>query len=155
MDLKKRYSTHSESGALMQQQKQRYDKLSSATWKSRCLEGWNLLVYICSSTIVHVSIVVAIIAFCYYYYLNSLYLVDEVYEVNGLRELTQSEKFTIRTIAPSSTTALKDFIAKYSVCQSVAEIHIVWGHSKEEPPKATDFIYPKTHGPVLYEYPLK
>ena len=89
----------------------------------------------------------------YYYYLASLYLVDEVLDSSGPKELTIEEKFTIRVMAPKSKSAMGEFVAKYSICPAVEEIQIIWGHADKDPPDASSYVYDKTHSTVIYEIP--
>ncbi len=89
----------------------------------------------------------------YYSYLDSLYIIDEVYNGDKLREYTIQEKTTIR-VEPAITNGkydfelLNNFIGIYSICQSVHEIQILWPSFTIPPPKVTDFVYPKTHSLV-------
>jgi hypothetical protein len=99
------------------------------------------------------SLVVAVIAMTYYFYLDSLYLVDEVYEGDKLRELAIEEKFTIRSRLLNDKDQLKKFILHYSICQQVEEIRIIWDDKSSLPPSAKSFPYSKTHSRVTYEYP--
>lgn len=94
---------------------------------------------------------VTIAAMFYYAFLAGLYLVDEVHDVNGLRELELSEKLTIRVVAPRKESALRDFVSKYSICPVVEEIQVTWGHTSSKPPLATSFTYSKTHSTVVYD----
>ena len=41
------------------------------------------------------ALIISLLASSYYSYLNNLYLIDEVYEGNALREYDITEKFTI------------------------------------------------------------
>ena len=89
----------------------------------------------------------------YYSYLDSLYIIDEVYNGDKLREYTIQEKTTIR-VEPTITNGkydfelLNNFIGIYSICQSVHEIQILWPSLTIPAPKSTDFVYPKTHSSV-------
>ena len=85
----------------------------------------------------------------YYLYLDKLYLVDEVLEGTGPRELTLREKVTIRVVAPNKLEDLTKFVLEYSVCQPVYEIQIIW-LSKEAPPSNSHFKYPHTHSKVSF-----
>jgi len=101
------------------------------------------------STLVQTAIF-GLMAFLYYCYLASLYLVDEVYDAKGPQELELAERFTIRVAAPKSGTSLASFIQEYSICPAVAEIQVLWNHVNP-PPSKDSFIYSKTHCPVAFE----
>ena len=94
---------------------------------------------------------VVLAAMLYYAFLAGLYLVDEVHDVSGLRELELAEKLTIRVVAPREESALQDFVSKYSICPVVEEIQITWGHTSNKPPSAKSFTYSKTHSTVVFD----
>ena len=94
-----------------------------------------------------------IIATLYYGYLNSLYLIDEVYEGTSLRELDLVEKMTIVVAAHTTTTTdklLKKFVESYSLCQAVHEIVIVWNGHMDPFPDDSYFKFSKTHSKVKF-----
>ena len=125
---------------------------TKVTWRSRAGQLRDLLVSVGNNRYLWGSMIVLVFACLYYAFLASLYLVDEVYEVNSLRELTLEEKFTIRVVAPrNDDIQLQKFVGRYSICQSVEEIQVVWGHTAEPPPEATSFTYTKTHCPVVFD----
>ena len=96
------------------------------------------------------ALVVALLAL-YYGYLTSMYMVDEVYDGDGPRELEVVEKFTIRVAADgASSTALGKFVSKYSLCQHVEEVQILWV-SAEPAPTPTSFVYAHTHSRVTIQ----
>ncbi len=101
-----------------------------------------------------VGLIVGLI--CYYSYLDSLYIIDEVYNGDKLREYTIQEKTTIR-VEPAVQNGkydfelLNNFIGIYSICQNVHEIQILWPSLTIPPPKSTDFVYPKTHSLVTVD----
>ena len=95
--------------------------------------------------------ILSIVATIYYIYLDRLYLVDEVMESGGLRELTIQEKFTIRVEAKSSSMRLlKPFVEKYSLCESVQDISICW-NSDDLPPSLDQFSFAHTHSTVTFD----
>jgi hypothetical protein len=96
-------------------------------------------------------VLVVVAAILYYAYLASLYLVDEVHDVNSLRELDIAEKITIRVVAPRKLLALHNFVGKYSICPVVEEIQIVWGHTTDPPPALSSFTFTKTHSTVVFD----
>ena len=124
---------------------------AKATWRSRALQICHTIKSISTNRQVWVCVSVVVVSLLYYAFLGSLYIVDEVYEANSLRELVIEEKFTIRVIAPRKEEHLQSFISKYSICQSVEEIQVVWGHTQEPPPSASSFTYSKTHCPVVFD----
>lgn len=85
----------------------------------------------------------------YYLYLDALYLVDEVLEGTGPRELSIKEKLTIRVVAPRKLDDLNAFILEYSVCQPVQEIQVIWLHPQARPADSY-FKYPHTHSKVTF-----
>lgn len=96
----------------------------------------------------------------YYGYLTSMYIVDETYEGDALRELELPEKFTIRVAVSeggsggdpgvaSRDSLVGKFISKYSLCQCVEEVQIIWNRSGP-PPLPTDFVYAHTHSRVSF-----
>lgn len=108
----------------------------------------NRKVLVCFSLIV----VFLAILFSYYFYLDGLYLVDEVLEGSGPRELSVKEKLTIRVIAPRKVEDLTAFVLEYSVCQPVYEIQVIWLH-EQAPPPDSHFKYPHTHSKLtFFEY---
>jgi hypothetical protein len=125
---------------------------TKVTWRSRAGQLRDIFVYLGTNQYLWYGALVLVVAYLYYAFLASLYLVDEVYEANSLRELTLEEKFTIRVVAPRNNDGqLQNFVGKYSICQSVEEIQVVWGHTAEPPPAATSFTYTKTHCPVVFD----
>ena len=95
------------------------------------------------------------IAFGYYFYLNALYLVDEVLEADVLRELTLIEKTTIYVQAPNNLDHLKRFVLHYSICPTIHEIKIrgrndhKWKDQIQD--EETLFKFTKTHSSVTFE----
>lgn len=87
----------------------------------------------------------------YYLYLDALYLVDEIMETGALRELALEEKFTIRTTYTGSMDELKSFVAKYSLCETVHEINILWT-SDSKPPTLDQFKFAHTHSRVSFDW---
>lgn len=85
----------------------------------------------------------------FYLYLSRKYLVDEVYEMEGLRELDLSVKTTIVVIAPENVSHLKSFILHYSLCRNIHEIAVIW-HSKDSPPELSSFPFQHTHSKVSF-----
>jgi hypothetical protein len=102
------------------------------------------VLYYCSLSIGVVAVVVS-----YYLYLDGKYLVDEVLDGIGPRELTLREKLTIRVVAPLDLQDLNTFVLEHSVCQPVHEIQIVWLHSATPPP-ISYFKFPHTHSKVSF-----
>ncbi len=100
--------------------------------------------YWCGGLILLMSILTS-----YYLYLDNLYIVDEVYDAAGPRELKIVEKITIRTFAPHSLSDLNRFVIKYSVCPVVNEIQVVW-NVETAPPVDSFFKYPHTHSKVTF-----
>ena len=97
------------------------------------------------------------IAFGYYFYLNALYLVDEVLEGDKLRELTLVEKTTIYMQTPKDLEHLKRFVLHYSICPSVHEIKIRSRSDKEWKDMVISdglFKFTKTHSLVSFEPPV-
>jgi len=105
---------------------------------------------LCTKSTLLYTAIFMMAACLYYCYLASLYLVDEVYDAKGPRELELAERFTIRVAAPKSGTSLANFIQEYSICPAVAEIQVLWNHVNP-PPTKDSFIYSKTHCPVAFE----
>lgn len=96
------------------------------------------------------------VAFGYYFYLNALYLVDEVLEGDKLRELTLVEKTTIYVQAPRDLEHLKRFVLHYSICPVVHEIKIRSRNEREWKDMSTSegmFKFTKTHSLVTFEPP--
>jgi hypothetical protein len=84
----------------------------------------------------------------YYLYLNHLYLLDEVLEIDKLREKTMDEKLTL-IIEPSiSEPSLRSFVSYYSLCTCVHEIIIAWETSNF--PSSDYFQYAHTHSKVTF-----
>lgn len=92
---------------------------------------------------------IAIILVSYYGFLDRLYLVDEVLSGDLLRELSLSDKFTIRLGSTKTMKGLSEFIGHYSICPSVHEIQIIW-HSSFPLPDERDFQFTKTHSKVTF-----
>ena len=92
------------------------------------------------------------VAFSYYFYLNALYMVDEVLEGDALRELTLHEKTTIYVHAPVDMEHLKRFVLHYAICPTVHEIKV---RSRSEwrdiVLDESLFKYTKTHSLVTFE----
>jgi hypothetical protein len=87
----------------------------------------------------------------YYIYLGHLYMVDEVFEGSRLREYTIDEKLTIRVPAPPNLSSLEIFVEKYSLCQAVQEINILW-QSEKPPPDLNIYHFAHTHSKVTYDW---
>lgn len=85
----------------------------------------------------------------YYLYLDKLYIIDEVFDVGGPRELTLVEKITIRVVAPQRLTDIQKFVLTYSVCPVVEEIQVVWNQPLPYP-KDSSFKYAHTHSKVTF-----
>lgn len=100
---------------------------------------WKVIGYI-------VAAVVVIIA--YYMYLNSLYIMDEIYDLQGPKELQLSEKFIIRTYESNSFADVNKFILHYSICPIVHEIHVF--SKKSEFPQDEDFKFTTAHSKVRF-----
>jgi len=80
-----------------------------------------------------------------------MYLVDEVYDGDGPRELELVEKFTVRVVAGregADSDLLGAFVSKYSLCQHVEELQILWS-SVSPAPAPSSFVYAHTHSRVL------
>lgn len=86
-----------------------------------------------------------------YTYLNALYLVDDIYDITGPKELSLHEKFTIRVVAVQHPQHLKVFVEKYSLCPTVNEIQLLWSFATPPPDPTTYFTYSKTHSLVSFE----
>jgi len=88
----------------------------------------------------------------YYYYLNSLYLIDEVAQGDLLRELTLNEKTTILVKADSKNEkTVKLFVEYYSLCKPVHEIVVIWDHQQAPPPSVSSyFVFAHTHSKVKF-----
>lgn len=101
------------------------------------------------------SIAIVTSLLIYYQWLNYLYLLDEVYDGDKLRELSIDEKFTIRVSETADFKPLKRFIEKYSLCPSVYEIQVAWRSSKSERlPVLSDFTFAHTHSKVLFDHTM-
>jgi hypothetical protein len=85
----------------------------------------------------------------YYLYLDNLYIIDEVLDVSGPRELMLRERVTIRVLSPSKFSDLNHFILTYSVCPVVKEIQIVWSHTEPYPSNSI-FKFEHTHSKVSF-----
>jgi hypothetical protein len=85
----------------------------------------------------------------YYLYLDNLYIIDEVLDVGGPRELSLRERTTIRIISPLKFSDLNHFVLTYSVCPVVKEIQVVWSHS-EPYPLGSSFKFEHTHSKVSF-----
>ena len=109
------------------------------------------------SLLTHLGYVCALvaIAFGYYFYLNALYLVDEVLEADALRELTLIEKTTIYVQAPNNLDDLKRFVLHYSICPTIHEIKIRGRNDRRWKDQIQDeetlFKFTKTHSLVTFE----
>ena len=97
-------------------------------------------------------IIVLFAALIEYSYLNHLYLLDDIYEISGPRELSLDEKFTIQTIASDNLHHLKTFVETHCLCESVHEIHIIWPFSTPPPNAQSFFIYSHAHAIVSFDY---
>lgn len=86
----------------------------------------------------------------YYFYLDGLYIVDEVLQGTTLREFSINEKITIRVVAPRSIKDLNTFILEHSICQAVQEIQIIWPHGETRPADSY-FKFPHTHSKVVFK----
>lgn len=96
------------------------------------------------------SLVVLLLSL-YYGYLTSMYLVDEVYDGDGPRELELAEKFTIRVyFAGDAHKVLSRFVSTYSLCQGVEELQVIWNDKKNAMPSPSDFVYAHTHSRVSF-----
>jgi Glycosyl transferase family 64 domain len=91
-------------------------------------------------------VIAAVLSICYYQYLNILYTVDEIYEVDGLREPLLEEQVTIRVPLPDNKAHLKPFIEKYALCPAVHEIQVIW--RSRDP---SSFVYTKTHSKLVFD----
>ncbi|CAM6001937.1 unnamed protein product [Sphagnum balticum] len=85
----------------------------------------------------------------FYQYLNQLYILDEVYDIESLRELNMIEKLTI-VVSPPVGEGLKAFVEHYSICKPVYAIVIIWPSSKSSPDPNEYFKFSKTHSKVIY-----
>jgi hypothetical protein len=85
----------------------------------------------------------------FYFYLDGLYIVDEVLQGSRLREYTLKEKVTIRVVAPRRNEDLSKFVLEHSICQAVHEIQIIWPH-RQPRPLDSFFKYPHTHSKVKF-----
>lgn len=65
--------------------------------------------------------ILSIFLSCFYCYMSSLYLVDEIYDVEGpsSAEFSMDQKLTLRVIAPDDKAHVKTFVEKYSLCPVV------------------------------------
>lgn len=102
--------------------------------------------------IIYVSLsilVLAAVLSVYYSYLTKLYLIDEHYHIDRLRQLSVDEKLTITTIAPNDFKDLNAFVLQYSICPYVYDIQILWQKSSS-PPNPIDFKYTTTHSVVNF-----
>lgn len=89
----------------------------------------------------------------YYYYLNSLYLIDEVAQVDRLRELMLYEKTTILVKADNKNEkTVKSFVEYYSLCRSVHEIVVVWDQQQSPPLVPSYFTFAHTHSKVKFHH---
>jgi hypothetical protein len=85
-----------------------------------------------------------------------LYLIDEIYDVTGPKELNLQETFTIRVVTTESTQShLKKFVETYTICPSIHEIQIVWDINSTPPNPNSYFTYTKTHSKVNFETTTK
>ncbi len=122
---------------------------------------------------IYVLILLSVFLWLYWAYLTSLYLIDEVYDSKGPKELTISERFTIRlTVSKASKNEyiknnnnykkLLDTIQSYSICPSVAAIQLIWPYNNEHSggsgnngkvklPPIDEIQYTKTHCPVTID----
>jgi hypothetical protein len=99
-----------------------------------------------------VTLLVSVVLFSltiYYLYLQSRYLVDEVYDILGPNELTIKDRFTLRVYSPVTVEGLSEFVIHYSICPSVYEIQILW-HSNHHAPSVESFPYSTAHSKVRY-----
>ena len=87
----------------------------------------------------------------YYFYLHSLYVVDETYEVLGPNELGLDDQITIRVLAPAKIEELEKFVLHFSICPIVYEIQVLWHSSHDSTPLET-FPYTTAHSKVSYQY---
>ena len=86
-------------------------------------------------------------------YHRSISLIDPYYEMGATRELSKTERFTIRVIVENThqISDLVTFVTTHSICPAVYEIHIVWIRSKSPPMQESDFVFSKTHAHIFVE----
>jgi len=131
-----------------------------------------------SRGMIYVVILLGTAACCYWSYLTSLYLVEDVYDSRGPHELEMRERFTLRLLptkpasvaataaavaaaASTGTTkaasasevdserqALATLVAAYAICPAVAEVQLLWPEAYGAAPDPSLFPYSKTHCPV-------
>lgn len=83
-----------------------------------------------------------------YCYLTSLYLVDEIYEVDIPKEWSIDDKLTLRVVI-SDIEILKDFVSTYAICQCLHEIQVIIPVDKKTTTDYHKLIkYSKTHSLV-------
>lgn len=101
----------------------------------------------------YVSLLILLLAI-YYYYLNSLYLVDEITQGDQLRELMLSEKTTIVVRADKvNEKSAKSFVEYYSLCKPVHEVVVIWDQPQAPPSVSSYFIFAHTHSKVKFHHP--
>lgn len=102
------------------------------------------------------AICVVLIACSYYRYLDALYFVDPVFDADALREYTILEKLTLRVVSRDGdgdmvkSDGLKKYVEKYSLCQSVHEIQVIWPFPEKPPPVLSSFTFAHTHSLVNF-----
>eukprot|EP01041_Mallomonas_annulata_P003048 gene3048-5969_t len=87
----------------------------------------------------------------FYTFLNSLYLIDEVYDITGPKEYSMDEKLIIRVNSSDNINQLKSFVQHYTLCKSVYEIQIEWADTKKSMPSNEMFTFAHTHSKVTFE----
>lgn len=87
----------------------------------------------------------------YYAYLDALYIIDGPYDMRGPRELTTSEKVSLKVIANDNLVDLQRFVVHYSICPVVHQIIIVWSDLERSPPADDTFKYTTTHAKVSFQ----
>lgn len=106
---------------------------------------------LCSSRGFLYPLFAVLIAMGYYYYLHYLYAVDEVYDGDKLREWSIDEMLTIRVSETTEFQDIKKFVEKYSLCQCVHEIQVVWRSAGPLPTIESNFTFAHTHSKVSFD----
>lgn len=90
-----------------------------------------------------------VVLIAYYVYLNTLYIVDEIYDIQGPKELYLSEKLVIRVYENNLLSEINKFVLHYSICPIVQEVQIISRHASHPPDEF--FKYTTAHSKVSFK----
>lgn len=129
--------------------------MSANIWKSgqsakpSIFHRFVLTVYSWRILLISIGVLISLVT-TFYLYLDRRYILDGPFDVAGPKELYESEKVTIRLVAPAKLEHLVSFVGHYSICPAVDRILVLW-HGPAEIPKDDIFRYTTTHSKVVFE----